>query len=55
MEALLAGPRVPTAVFAEYDEMAFGAMRALRRAGLRRRMTSASWASTTTRWRRSST
>lgn len=35
MEALLSGPRIPTAVFAEYDEMAFGALRTLRRAGLR--------------------
>ncbi len=32
---LLAAPHRPTAVFAESDEMAFGALRALRRAGLR--------------------
>jgi DNA-binding LacI/PurR family transcriptional regulator len=34
MEAALSGDHLPTAVFAEYDEMAFGALRALRRAGL---------------------
>ena len=35
MESVLAGERLPTAVFAEYDEMAFGALLTLRRAGLR--------------------
>jgi LacI family transcriptional regulator, repressor for deo operon, udp, cdd, tsx, nupC, and nupG len=35
MAGLLALPRPPTAVFAESDEMAMGAMRATRRAGLR--------------------
>jgi DNA-binding LacI/PurR family transcriptional regulator len=34
MEAVLAGDRLPTAIFAEYDEMAFGAMLTLRRTGL---------------------
>lgn len=34
MTQLLSGPRLPTAVFAESDEMAFGALRVLRRAGL---------------------
>ncbi len=34
MARLLAGPVLPTAVFAEYDELAFGAIKALRRAGL---------------------
>jgi DNA-binding LacI/PurR family transcriptional regulator len=34
MEAVLAEERLPTAVFAEYDEMAFGALLTLRRAGL---------------------
>ena len=34
MESVLAGERLPTAVFAEYDEMAFGALLTLRRAGL---------------------
>jgi DNA-binding LacI/PurR family transcriptional regulator len=34
MEGLLARPRRPTAVFAISDEMAFGAMRALRQHGL---------------------
>jgi LacI family repressor for deo operon, udp, cdd, tsx, nupC, and nupG len=34
MEQLLSGDRLPTAVFAESDEMAFGALRVLRRAGL---------------------
>jgi LacI family repressor for deo operon, udp, cdd, tsx, nupC, and nupG len=34
METVLASDRLPTAVFAEYDEMAFGAMLTLRRAGL---------------------
>lgn len=34
MEHLLSGDRLPTAVFAESDEMAFGALRVLRRAGL---------------------
>jgi DNA-binding LacI/PurR family transcriptional regulator len=34
MEAVLASDRLPSAVFAEYDEMAFGAMLTLRRAGL---------------------
>lgn len=33
-ERLLAGGRLPTAVFCESDEMAFGAMQVLRRAGL---------------------
>jgi LacI family transcriptional regulator, repressor for deo operon, udp, cdd, tsx, nupC, and nupG len=32
---MLALPERPTAVFAESDEMAFGALRAIRRAGLR--------------------
>jgi hypothetical protein len=35
MEQLLASPELPTAIFAESDEMAFGALRTLRRAGLR--------------------
>jgi DNA-binding LacI/PurR family transcriptional regulator len=35
MSELLALPERPTAVFAESDEMAYGAMRAIRRAGLR--------------------
>ena len=35
MNDLLALPVRPTAVFAESDEMAYGAMRAIRRAGLR--------------------
>ena len=34
MERLLAGRRLPTAVFAESDEMAFGALQTLRKAGL---------------------
>ena len=34
METVIGGDRLPTAVFAEYDEMAFGAMLTLRRAGL---------------------
>lgn len=34
MTQLLAGPIMPTAVFAEYDELAIGALWALRRAGL---------------------
>jgi DNA-binding LacI/PurR family transcriptional regulator len=34
MEQLLTGARLPTAVFAESDEMALGALQALRRAGL---------------------
>jgi len=34
MKALLALPERPTAVFAESDEMAYGAIRAIRRAGL---------------------
>lgn len=34
-EALLARPSRPTAIFAESDEMAYGAMRAIRRRGLR--------------------
>jgi LacI family repressor for deo operon, udp, cdd, tsx, nupC, and nupG len=34
MEQVLAGEKLPTAVFAEYDEMAFGALLTLRRAGL---------------------
>lgn len=34
MEELLGGDQLPTAVFAESDEMAFGALRVLRRAGL---------------------
>ena len=34
MEQILSGDRLPTAVFAESDEMAFGALRVLRRAGL---------------------
>ena len=34
MAQLLAGPVLPTAVFAEYDELAIGALWALRRAGL---------------------
>ena len=35
MAQLLSGRVLPTAVFAEYDEMAIGALWALRRAGLR--------------------
>lgn len=35
MERLLSEPTLPTAVLAESDEMAFGALRTLRRAGLR--------------------
>jgi len=35
MEHLLARPEPPTAVFAESDEMAYGAMKAIRRRGLR--------------------
>jgi LacI family transcriptional regulator, repressor for deo operon, udp, cdd, tsx, nupC, and nupG len=35
MAELLSGPVMPTAVFAEYDELAIGALWALRRAGLR--------------------
>lgn len=35
MKAMLALPERPTAVFAESDEMAYGAIRAIRRAGLR--------------------
>jgi DNA-binding LacI/PurR family transcriptional regulator len=34
MTELLAGPRLPTAVVAEYDELAIGALRTLRRAGI---------------------
>jgi LacI family repressor for deo operon, udp, cdd, tsx, nupC, and nupG len=34
MESVLASDHLPTAIFAEYDEMAFGAMLTLRRAGL---------------------
>jgi DNA-binding LacI/PurR family transcriptional regulator len=34
MEEILSGDRLPTAIFAESDEMAFGALRVLRRAGL---------------------
>jgi LacI family transcriptional regulator, repressor for deo operon, udp, cdd, tsx, nupC, and nupG len=34
MNELLAGPRLPTAVVAEYDELAIGALRSLRRAGI---------------------
>ncbi|WP_053079924.1 LacI family DNA-binding transcriptional regulator [Nostocoides japonicum] len=34
MARLLSGARLPTAVFAEYDELAFGALWSLRRAGL---------------------
>jgi DNA-binding LacI/PurR family transcriptional regulator len=34
MSQLLSGARLPTAVFAEYDELAIGAMRTLRRAGI---------------------
>jgi LacI family repressor for deo operon, udp, cdd, tsx, nupC, and nupG len=34
MTELLAGPRMPTAVVAEYDELAIGALRTLRRAGI---------------------
>lgn len=34
MEAVLAQEQMPTAVFAEYDELAFGALLTLRRAGL---------------------
>ena len=44
-------PDPPTAVFAISDEMAFGAMRALRRHGLHARAsTSRSWGSTATTW-----
>lgn len=35
MARLLAGPVLPTAIFAEYDELAIGALWTLRRAGLR--------------------
>lgn len=35
MSALFGGTRLPTAVFAASDEMAFGALKAIRRAGLR--------------------
>ncbi|WP_459971311.1 LacI family DNA-binding transcriptional regulator [Nocardioides pyridinolyticus] len=35
MSRLLSQPRVPTAVYAHSDEVAFGAMRSIRRAGLR--------------------
>lgn len=35
MEQVLAGDKLPTAIFSEYDEMAFGALLTLRRAGLR--------------------
>ncbi len=35
MTALLAGPHPPTAVFAESDEMAFGAMKTIRKRRLR--------------------
>ena len=34
MARLLSGPVLPTAVFAEYDELAIGALWALRRAGV---------------------
>ena len=34
MEEILSGDRLPTAVFAECDEMAFGALQVLRRTGL---------------------
>jgi len=34
MDELLAGPRMPTAVVGEYDELAIGALRSLRRAGI---------------------
>ena len=34
MDGLLAGPRLPTAIVAEYDELAIGALRSLRRAGI---------------------
>jgi DNA-binding LacI/PurR family transcriptional regulator len=34
MNELFAGPRLPTAVVAEYDELAIGALRSLRRAGI---------------------
>lgn len=34
MTELLAGPRLPTAIVTEYDELAIGAMRTLRRAGI---------------------
>ena len=34
MDELLAGPRLPTAIVAEYDELAIGALRSLRRAGI---------------------
>ena len=34
MDELLAGPRLPTAIIAEYDELAIGALRSLRRAGI---------------------
>lgn len=34
MAQLLSGPQLPTAVFAEYDELAIGALRTLRRAGI---------------------
>ena len=55
MAQLLSRPVLPTAVFAEYDELAIGALWALRRAGLRCQATSRSSASTITRWRPCST
>ena len=55
MAQLLSGPILPTAVFAEYDELAMGALWALRRAGFRCPKECRSSASTTTRWHRSST
>ena len=52
---LVAGGAPFTAVFAATDEVAFGAMSALREHGLRYRATSAWWASTTSSCRRTAT
>ena len=55
MAALMDRPTLPTAVVAEYDELAIGAMRTLRRASIAVPGGCPWSASTTTRWRRSST
>ena len=49
---LLAGGELPSALVAANDLMALGAMAELRAAGVGSRMTSRSWASTTSSWRR---